>query len=202
MARACRKQVSASACGSAERASSNSPSSRCSSASQRHSPGSLVTASASVSSAGPPQPALSSRRLRPAGPGNRAVAPRPPWRARPLGPAGAGPCPPPWAPVLLQARQIARPAPILEDRPSRSKERNPLLGREGDGGLGPLVRQAPFAAELRDPGCQEQGKSQAEGVRQLRGQPQGLVAPLQGLLWIAQPPQVRGAIARHATPGS
>ena len=76
-----------------------------------------------------------------------------------------------------------------------------MLGREGDGGLGPLLRPLPFPAELRDPGRQEQGEPQAEGVRQLPGQRHGLVAPLQGLFRIAQPPQRHGDIGAACHPG-
>ena len=37
-----------------------------------------------------------------------------------------------------------------------------------------------------------QGKSQAMGVRQLPGQGERLVAPFEGLVWIAKRPQGRG----------
>ena len=39
--------------------------------------------------------------------------------------------------------------------------------------------------KLMEPGRKEQGACQAEGVRQLSGQRQGLVAPLPGLVRIA-----------------
>ena len=59
----------------------------------------------------------------------------------------------------------------------------------------------PLPAELMEPGRKEQGIRQAEGVRQLLGQRQRLVAPLQGLVRIAQPPQGHGGIGSAHHPG-
>src|SRR5205823_8447549 len=78
--------------------------------------------------------------------------------------------------------------PPSKDCPLREEDRNPLLGREGYPCPCPLLRQWPFPAELMEPGRKAQGKRQAEGVRHLLGQRQRLVAPVQGLVWIAQPP--------------
>ena len=60
----------------------------------------------------------------------------------------------------------------------------------------------PLPAELMEQGRKVQSRRQAEGVRQLPGQRQRLVAPLQGLVWIAQQPQGHGGIGAAATPGS
>ena len=48
-------------------------------------------------------------------------------------------------------------------------------------------------AELMEAGRIGQGHRQAQGVRQLLGQGQGLVAPPQGLVRIAQAPTAPGA---------
>src|SRR5262249_30884041 len=72
--------------------------------------------------------------------------------------------------------------------------RKPLLGPEGYGCLCPLLRQAPFPAEVMEPGRKGQGKFHAKGVRQLPGQRQRFVASLQGLVWIAEPPESQGGI--------
>ena len=51
-----------------------------------------------------------------------------------------------------------------------------------------------------EPGSKDQGKSQAKGVRQLLGQGECLVAPLQGLVWIAKIPQGPGCKGEASHP--
>ena len=51
-----------------------------------------------------------------------------------------------------------------------------------------------------EPGSKVQGKSQAKGVRQLLGQGERLVAPLQGLVRIAKKPQGQGCIGEASHP--
>src|SRR5262249_43751644 len=80
--------------------------------------------------------------------------------------------------------------------PVESSPRHPLFkspfNRECNGCLCPLLGQLLLPAELMKPGGKVQRSSQAEGVRELLGQRESLVAPLQGLIWIAQMPQGKG----------
>ena len=50
------------------------------------------------------------------------------------------------------------------------------------------------------PGRIVQGSRQADGVRQLLGQGEGLVAPREGLVWIAEQPQGPGHIGEAPDP--
>jgi hypothetical protein len=76
----------------------------------------------------------------------------------------------------------------------------PLLARERHQHLCLRLGGWSFPAELMQASSKAQGHSQAEGVRQLPGETQRFVAPLQGLVWIPKEPQGPGSIhlARHA----
>src|SRR5437870_1777453 len=59
----------------------------------------------------------------------------------------------------------------------------------------------PLPAELMDPHSPVQGGSQAVKVCQLLRQGKRLMAPLQGLVWIAKMPQAQGRPAEASHPG-
>src|SRR5713226_8984447 len=83
-----------------------------------------------------------------------------------------------------------RPAPY--DSPLRQPVGKSLLSTEGNRSLGPLLGRLSLPAALVELGSDGQGKSQAKGVRQLLGQSECLVAPLQRLVRIAKLPQDQG----------
>jgi len=55
--------------------------------------------------------------------------------------------------------------PALQDSPMPYPLWKSVLAREGDGCLGPLLGQESFPAELVQPGSQNPGGGQAEGIR-------------------------------------
>src|SRR5712692_714067 len=91
------------------------------------------------------------------------------------------------------------PAPIDSSPPH--PVRKSLLDRECNGCLCPLSGQLPLPTELVEFSSKVQGSSQAEGVRYLLGQPDSLVASLQGLIWIAKMPQGKGGKVQAHHPG-
>jgi hypothetical protein len=76
-----------------------------------------------------------------------------------------------------------------------------VLAREREELLGPLLGQLLLPAELMEDSGKEQSDCQAIYVSQLPGQRQRLVAPMQGLVWIAQPPQGHAGIGSAHHPG-
>ena len=69
-----------------------------------------------------------------------------------------------------------------------------MFDREGDEGLGLCLGCLSLAAIETEQRCKVQGKSAAKRVRQLLGEAERLVAPLQGLVWIPKKPQDPGCI--------
>src|SRR3972149_1729010 len=91
-----------------------------------------------------------------------------------------------------------RPAP--QDRPPRQEERNPMLRRDRNGCLGPLLGCLPFPTQLVEPGSKHWGEGQAHRLRQLPSQDQCFVDSLQSLVRIAQMPQRLGRKAEAGRP--
>src|SRR4029450_10257585 len=79
-----------------------------------------------------------------------------------------------------------------EDRSPGHPVRKPLLSGESDGRLSLLLGCVPFGEEVMEPSRQGKSNNQSEGMRQLLGQGEGLMAPLPGLGRIAQQPQRKG----------
>src|SRR5438270_3559149 len=80
-------------------------------------------------------------------------------------------------------------SPTVQDRTERHKLRKSLCRREADGGCGARLGRTHFAAQLMENRRTTQGKTQAQGVRNLLRQRHRLVVPCQSLVRIAQEPQ-------------
>ena len=63
-----------------------------------------------------------------------------------------------------------------------------LFNREGDEGLGLCLGYLSLAAVETEQRRKVQGKSAAKRVRQLLGEAERLLAPLEGLVWIPKQP--------------
>src|SRR5713226_6653618 len=79
--------------------------------------------------------------------------------------------------------------PALQDSPHCQPERKSLLGTEGNGCFCPLLGRLVLSTELMERGRKVESKSQAKRVRQLPGEGQHIVIPLQGLIRIAKTPR-------------
>src|SRR5215471_3274339 len=75
-----------------------------------------------------------------------------------------------------------------------------MLAREADAGLGPLLGQSSFPAELAQKGSKNPGAGQAERMRDLLGQGTRCLAPLSRLVRIAQMPQDPGRMREAKDP--
>src|SRR5467141_1552208 len=129
---------------------------------------------------------------------------------RPTGPDNTSDPPLPRGPVGSHAlAYLDHPCitlPLLGQRPppehssGRQPQREPLLPREGYGYLCPRLGRFTLPPELMDPGGKVEGIRQAERMRELLGQGQRLMAPLEGLVWIPQQPERSGHIGeeKHA----
>jgi hypothetical protein len=76
-----------------------------------------------------------------------------------------------------------------------------MLAREGKSRLCPLVGRRGLAAELMERGSPAENKGQTVGVRQARGQSEGSVAALQGLVRISKMPEDTSQKAETRHPG-
>src|SRR5262245_19215354 len=108
------------------------------------------------------------------------------------------PCGPVGDQSLADLRDPSLPLALLDQRPAPQDrclcqpEGKPLLARQHERFLSPLVGHVRLPTTLMDIGSKDQGSSQTEGMRQLAGQGQRLLAPLQGLVGIAKVPQYSG----------
>src|SRR5215475_6937219 len=76
-----------------------------------------------------------------------------------------------------------------QDRAVCAVQGKTLFNREGDEGLGLGLGYSSLAAVETEQHRKVQGKSAAKRVRQLLGEAERLLAPLQGLVWISKEPQ-------------
>jgi len=81
---------------------------------------------------------------------------------------------------------LFRQCPAPQDSSPRFPLRKSLLTHQRQQCLGSLLGCLPLPAELMEPGVATYGKRQTEGVRQFVGEGERLIAPLQGLVRIAQ----------------
>jgi hypothetical protein len=84
--------------------------------------------------------------------------------------------------------------------PSVKYSWKPLLVRERYGGLCALLGSRSLPAKVMQQGCIVKSRRQADGVRQLLGQGESLVAPGEGLVWIAEQPQRPGHVGEAPDP--
>src|SRR5215510_10492873 len=91
-------------------------------------------------------------------------------------------------------------APTVQVRAHSFEERKALLARQRQGGLNVLPDGLGLAAVVMEARRLIPGDTQAEGVRALVRQRQGLAAALLGLLRIAQEPEDNGQIVEAPQP--
>src|SRR5213593_2980736 len=83
----------------------------------------------------------------------------------------------------LGAVPLGNQGPAVEHRSVGLPGRYPLLGCEGNGGLGMLLGGVCLPAELVEEGTMDQGFNQGVWVCPLAGARQRLQIPLEGLVW-------------------
>src|SRR5262249_44001959 len=114
---------------------------------------------------------------------------------------------PPGRYALVHLRNPLRALALLgqhrapENCSPRFPKWKPLVGCEGNGCSGLLLRCLSFPAQLMEPGSKGEGKSEAKGVRQLLGEGERIVDTSQGLLRIAEIPQRPGSKGEAVHPG-
>ncbi len=86
-----------------------------------------------------------------------------------------------------------RPAP--QDGSPCQPVWKPLVCREGNGRLCPLLGCLSLPTKQMNMGSSHQGPTQTKGVSKLLSSGESRVASFQGLVWVAQKPEVVGRIA-------
>src|SRR5262249_889218 len=77
----------------------------------------------------------------------------------------------------------------------------PLLARERNHRLGPLLGHWPFSAKVTNPGSGVQSRGQAERMSDHTGERQSFVAPLQSLIGVTEVPERCGSVGEGGDPG-